>query len=158
MDDIVFEMFKLAVDLEISPRMDTQSEYIGTIMFSNKKVERFSERAPEVNHPLEENPRVVQIRSKVRKGFDEKGNLVPKMKAFNFRDAVFEAMMHRFYVDPTMIAFGEENRDWGGAFAVYRGMTGALPYHRLFNTPISEPGIWIPKISLYWLPVSTLRR
>ena len=140
-DDMVFEMFKLAVDIKISPRMDSRSEYIGTIMFSNKKVERFSERAPEVNHPLEENPRVVQIRSKVRKGFDEKGNPVPKMKAFNFRDGVFEAMMHRFYIDPTMIAFGEENRDWGGAFAVYRGMTEALPYHRLFNTPISEAGI-----------------
>ena len=140
-NDIVFEMFKLAVDLEISPRMGPQSEYIGTVMFSNKKVERFSKRAPEVNHPLEENPRVVQIRSKVRKGFDEKGNPVPKMKAFNFRDGVFEAMMHRFYIDPTMIAFGEENRDWGGAFAVYRGMTEALPYHRFFNAPISEAGI-----------------
>jgi len=140
-DDMVFEMFKLAVDLEISPRMDTQSEYIGTVMLSNKKVERFSERTPEVNHPLEENPRVMQIRSKIRKGFDEKGNPVPKMKAFNFRDGVFEAMIHRFYIDPTMIAFGEENRDWGGAFAVYRGMTEALPYHRLFNTSISEAGI-----------------
>jgi 2-oxoisovalerate dehydrogenase E1 component len=140
-DDMVFKMFKLAVDLEISPRMDTQSEYIGTVMLSNKKVERFSERTPEVNHPLEKNPRVVQIRGKIRKGFDEKGNPVPKMKAFNFRDGVFEAMMHRFYIDPTMIAFGEENRDWGGAFAVYRGMTEALPYHRLFNTSISEAGI-----------------
>lgn len=140
-DGMVFEMFKLAVDLEISPRINSQSEYIGTIMFSNRKVERFSERAPEVNHPLDENPRVVQIRNKVRKGFDEKGNPVPKMKAFNFRDGVFEAMMYRFYIDPTMVAFGEENRDWGGAFAVYRGMTEALPYHRLFNTPISEAGI-----------------
>ena len=40
-----------------------------------------------------------------------------------------------------MVAFGEENRDWGGAFAVYRGLTEALPYHRLFNAPISEAGI-----------------
>jgi len=40
-----------------------------------------------------------------------------------------------------MIAFGEENRDWGGAFAVYRGLTEALPYHRLFNAPISEAAI-----------------
>ena len=30
----------------------------------------------------------------------------------------------------------EENRDWGGAFAVYRGLTEALPYHRMFNSPI----------------------
>jgi len=40
-----------------------------------------------------------------------------------------------------MTACGEENRDWGGAFAVYRGLTEALPYHRLFNMPISEGAI-----------------
>jgi 2-oxoisovalerate dehydrogenase E1 component len=50
-------------------------------------------------------------------------------------------MLHRFYIDPTMVAWGEENRDWGGAFAVYRGLTEALPYHRLFNTSISEGAI-----------------
>src|SRR5664280_3271213 len=60
---------------------------------------------------------------------------------YQFRDGLFEAMAHRFAIDPTMIAFGEENRDWGGAFAVYRGLTELLPYHRLFNTPISEAGI-----------------
>ena len=69
------------------------------------------------------------------------GKPVPKMKAYNIRDGIFEAMMHRFAIDPTMVAFGEENRDWGGAFAVYRGFTEALPYHRLFNSPISEAGI-----------------
>jgi 2-oxoisovalerate dehydrogenase E1 component len=40
-----------------------------------------------------------------------------------------------------LVAYGEENRDWGGAFAVYRGLTEALPYHRLFNSPISEAAI-----------------
>jgi 2-oxoisovalerate dehydrogenase E1 component len=50
-------------------------------------------------------------------------------------------MLHRFSIDPTMAAWGEENRDWGGAFAVYRGLTEALPYHRLFNSPISEGAI-----------------
>jgi 2-oxoisovalerate dehydrogenase E1 component len=50
-------------------------------------------------------------------------------------------MMHRFDEDPTMAAYGEENRDWGGAFGVYRGLTEALPYHRLFNSPISEGAI-----------------
>ncbi|MDR0284343.1 MAG: dehydrogenase, partial [Propionibacteriaceae bacterium] len=38
-------------------------------------------------------------------------------------------------------AWGEENRDWGGAFAVYRGLTELLPYNRLFNSPISEAAI-----------------
>jgi len=40
-----------------------------------------------------------------------------------------------------LVAYGEENRDWGGAFAVYRGLTESLPYHRLFNSPISEGAI-----------------
>jgi 2-oxoisovalerate dehydrogenase E1 component len=40
-----------------------------------------------------------------------------------------------------MAAWGEENRDWGGAFAVYRGLTELLPYNRLFNSPISEGAI-----------------
>jgi len=40
-----------------------------------------------------------------------------------------------------MVAYGEENRDWGGAFACYRGLTESLPYHRLFNSPISEAAI-----------------
>ena len=81
-----------------------------------------------------------QIRGKIRTPTDD-GKPVPKMKAYNVRDAIFEAMLHRFSIDPTMIAFGEENRDWGGAFAVYRGLTEALPYHRLFNSPISEAAI-----------------
>jgi 2-oxoisovalerate dehydrogenase E1 component len=50
-------------------------------------------------------------------------------------------MLHRYTIDPTMAAWGEENRDWGGAFAVYRGLTEAIPYHRLFNSPISEGAI-----------------
>ena len=78
---------------------------------------------------------------KIRSSRDENGKPVSKMKMFQFRDALFEAMIHRFSVDPTMAAWGEENRDWGGAFAVYRGLTEALPYRRLFNSPISEAAI-----------------
>ena len=54
---------------------------------------------------------------------------------------LFEAIIDRFYADPTLVAYGEENRDWGGAFGVYQGLTEALPYHRLFNSPISEAAI-----------------
>ena len=63
------------------------------------------------------------------------------MVAYTFTDAVFEAMAHRYLIDPTMVAFGEENRDWGGAFACYRGLTELIPYKRLFNSPIAEAGI-----------------
>jgi 2-oxoisovalerate dehydrogenase E1 component len=137
---MVFDAFRLAVDLEQSPRVSMDSEMVGSVMFTNRRVEKFAGGDPELLQPLAENPRVQQIRGKIRTPLVE-GKPVPKMKAFNVRDAIFEAMLHRFAIDPTMIAFGEENRDWGGAFAVYRGLTEALPYHRLFNTPIAEASI-----------------
>ena len=139
--ELVFSMFQLAADLDVSPRLSLSSELVGEVMFSNRRVEKFDERKPELLQDLAENPRVKQIRDKVRTALDQDGKPVPKMKVFNIRDAIFEALLHRFAIDPTMIAFGEENRDWGGAFAVYRGLTEALPYHRLFNAPISEAGI-----------------
>ena len=139
-DATIFAMFRLAADLEISPRVSIDSELVGASMFSNQRVDRFDVRQPELLQPLADNPRVQQLASKIRTPTDH-GQPVPKMKAYNVRDAIFEAMIHRFSIDPTMIAFGEENRDWGGAFAVYRGLTEALPYHRLFNSPISEAGI-----------------
>jgi 2-oxoisovalerate dehydrogenase E1 component len=99
------------------------------------------DRAPEVLLPKEENPRVKSNARKSRFGLDENGKPLPKSKVISIRDAIFEAMLHRFYEDPTMVAYGEENRDWGGAFAVYRGLTESLPYHRLFNASISEGAI-----------------
>jgi 2-oxoisovalerate dehydrogenase E1 component len=136
----VFDMFQLAADLEASPRVPANSELVGEVMFSNQRVERFDGRAPEFRQDLAANPRVQQIRGKIRTPQFE-GKPTPKIKAYNVRDGIFEAMLYRFAMDPTMIAFGEENRDWGGAFAVYRGLTEALPYHRLFNSPISEAAI-----------------
>ena len=136
----VFEMFKLASDLSVSPRVSMDSEMIASLMFSNRHVENLADRQPEVSADLEKSPRVLQIRGKVRAAVSD-GKPVPKMKMFNVRDAIFEAILHRFTVDATLVAFGEENRDWGGSFAVYRGLTECLPYHRLFNSPIAEAAI-----------------
>jgi len=110
-------------------------------MFSNQQKDKMEDRISEVLIPKKENPRVVSINFKSRFGLDEKGKPLSKVKVFSYRDALFEAMLYRFYEDPTMVAYGEENRDWGGAFGVYRGLTEALPYHRLFNTSISEGAI-----------------
>ena len=140
-EEMVFEMFRLAVDPEISPRMEVHSEEIGRYMFSGGRRERFDDRPAELLQPLEDNPRIQQIRTKARSGLDAAGKPLPRMKVYNIRDAIFEALVHRFAIDPTMIAFGEENRDWGGAFAVYRGLSELLPYHRLFNAPIAEAAI-----------------
>jgi len=133
----------LAINDELSPRMDLvkSAELIGEMMFSNGSVDRMEDGVPEVSIPLEENPRVQQITKKERYAFDPEGNPYSGLKQYQLRDGLFEAIVDRFYKDPTLVAYGEENRDWGGAFAVYRGLTEALPYHRLFNAPISEGAI-----------------
>jgi 2-oxoisovalerate dehydrogenase E1 component len=139
-ESTVFEMFKMASDLGVSPRVAMDSEVVASLMFSNQHVDKFADREAELLPNIEKSPRVQQIRGKVRTAVVD-GKPVPKMKMFNVRDAIFEAILHRFTVDPTLVAFGEENRDWGGSFAVYRGLTECLPYHRLFNSPISEAAI-----------------
>ena len=141
--NIITEMFKLSINDTISPRMDIlkRPEQIGEMIFSNQSVDKMEDRVPEVNHPMAENPRVIQIAKKERFAFDKDGKAFSKMKQYQLRDGIFEAIVDRFYKDPTLVAYGEENRDWGGAFAVYRGLTEALPYNRLFNSPISEGSI-----------------
>ena len=132
-------VLKLAIDEEACPRVD--EAFVESVMLSNGHVEKFDDREPALLQPLAENARVKAIAGKVRKNVDENGKPVSKVKMYQFRDALFEAMAHRFAIDPTMAAWGEENRDWGGAFAVYRGLTELLPYPRLFNSPISEAAI-----------------
>lgn len=128
-----------AVDEGESPR--APGIYIEGVMYSNTPTEKFDDREPELLEAGDDNPRVQQIARRSRFGLDENGAPMSKMKVVQYRDALFEAMFHRFRIDPTMAAWGEENRDWGGAFAVYRGLTEALPYHRLFNASISEGAI-----------------
>ena len=130
---------RLSTDMTESPRIDCA--FIESVMFSNKKADKLDDRAPEVLLPRGEDPRSKALANKARYALDADGKALPKAKIFAYRDGLFEAMLHRFYEDPTMAAWGEENRDWGGAFAVYRGLTEALPYKRLFNSPISEGAI-----------------
>jgi 2-oxoisovalerate dehydrogenase E1 component len=138
------EIIKLAINDDLSPRMDLDKNpnAIADLMYSNQHVAKMEEgREPEVLIPKEEDPRVKQIAGKARFAFDENGKAYSKMKAYNIRDGLFEPIIDKFYEDPTTIAYGEDNRDWGGAFAVYRGLTEAIPYHRFFNAPISESAI-----------------
>ena len=130
---------KLAANDDLSTR--ESGPFIESVMFSNGNVEKFDGREAELLQSVAENPRVKAISGKQRFGFDEDGKPVPKNKAYLYRDALFEAILHRFTIDPSMAAWGEENRDWGGAFAVYRGLTELLPYPRLFNSSISEGAV-----------------
>jgi 2-oxoisovalerate dehydrogenase E1 component len=140
---LMVELLKVSIDEAVSPRMDIlkRPEQIGGMMFSETPTDSMESRKVEVNHAITENPRVVQLAKKERFAFDSEGKPFSKMKQYQLRDGIFEAIIDRFYKDPTLVAYGEENRDWGGAFAVYRGLTEALPYHRLFNSPISEASI-----------------
>ena len=141
--DIVHAL-TLAVDDEQSPRIDLNKtpDLIADMMFSNQNISSLEpDRKPDVLISKEENPRVKRLKTKVRYAYDESGKEVSKGKLYQLRDGIFEAMLDKFYEDPTLVAYGEDNRDWGGAFAVYRGFTEALPYHRFFNAPISEAAI-----------------
>ncbi len=136
---IVTKSLKLASDMTISPRLDGAK--IEDFMFSNRKVESYdTTRKPDLLQAGDDNPRVAAIAKKIRSGMHE-GKPTPKNKVYQLRDGIFEAILHRAKIDPTLVIYGEENRDWGGAFACYRGLTEALPYHRLFNSPISEGAI-----------------
>ncbi len=155
-DRAVMKAYKRAISLDISPRADVYSvgSLLESTMFSNEvasipapppgtplRSPWDGKTQPETNHKLEENPRVQQLANRSRSGISADGTELPKGRCIGIRDSLFESIVDRFYTDPTLIAYGEENRDWGGAFAVYRGLTEALPYHRLFNSSISEAAI-----------------
>ncbi len=129
----------LAIDDTVSPRVN--GAFIESVMYSNIVAEALAEGTPEVRITKEENSRLKSLSRRKRFAYDETGKEYSPAKTFAMRDALFESMLDGFYRDPTMVAYGEENRDWGGAFGVYRGLTEALPYHRLFNTSISEGAI-----------------
>jgi 2-oxoisovalerate dehydrogenase E1 component len=142
-EQLILKAYKKAIDLEVSPRADLMGVgcLLEQVMFSGQRIEALATGEPEVLISKEENPRVQQLAKRSRSAFDASGQRLPKGRCVGLRDALFEAILDRFYADPTLIAYGEENRDWGGAFAVYRGLTEALPYHRLFNSPIAEGAI-----------------
>lgn len=127
MKETITAILRLAVDDEISPHLEAHR--IGDYMFSDKHQPRMAEGQAETLLPYDQVPQVQQLRHRRANG------------TFTYRDAVFEAILQKFYDDPTLVAYGEDNRDWGGQFGVYQGLTEALPYHRLFNAPISEAAI-----------------
>ena len=143
-EELIVKACRKASDLSISPRADLKKTdcLLERTTFSNQKIESMEPgRQPETLLPKEENPRLKSLASRSRSAFDENGHRLKDSRCIGIRDALFEAILDMFYTDSTLIAYGEENRDWGGAFGVYRGLTEALPYHRLFNAPIVEGAI-----------------
>ena len=136
-------VFDVASDLTKCPYTDYEKNphFLEDLMFSNQRVPKMEDRPVEYLEKKEDNERVKKIATLSRYYLDKNGKPVPKMKAYNIRDGLFEAIIDKYYEDPTLVAYGEDVRYWNGAFAVYRGLSEAMPYHRLFNSPISESAI-----------------
>jgi len=141
-DATLMRTFKIAKDESLSPRFNLTKNPmdIEKFMFSNERIEKMDNRSCDMLQKREENSRVIKIKSKERFAI-KGGTAVSKIKQYSVRDALFEAILDKFYIDPTLVTYGEDMREWGGAFAVYQGLTEALPYHRMFNSPISESAI-----------------
>ncbi|GAC1466764.1 MAG: hypothetical protein PVSMB7_12540 [Chloroflexota bacterium] len=141
--DMIADICRLATDQQTSPRFDLlhEPDAIADLMFSNVVHDLPASSRAALSIPLEGSSRLRQIAGLSRSGRDSAGVKLSPARAVTMRDALFEAIVHHFAHDDALIAYGEENRDWDGAFAVYRGLTELLPYHRLFNAPISEAAI-----------------
>lgn len=133
---------EVAINTSISPRLSLRHDHnvMADITFNNTSIEKGKTPPGEISVPLDELPHRKNIARKSRKGIID-GKTLSGAKAVTFRDALFEAITDYAAADNRLALWGEENRDWGGSFGVYRGLTDFLPRHRLFNSPISEAAI-----------------
>jgi len=139
---LTFNAFKNAIDDEIAPRLPlhTNPEIVGELTFNNTTKEiDFNFEAETLTDPSQIQ-RIQSLSNKSRLG-KVQDELLSGTKAITFRDAIFEPILEHAIHDDSLVIYGEENRDWGGAFGVYRGLTELLPNHRLFNSPIAEAAI-----------------
>ena len=123
-----------SVDIVANPTL------IGNLMFNNTSIDLQSTSADTTVDPASCS-RIRQNAKKARFGIDKDGKLLSAMRAITLRDALFEPILHHMLHDDRLIAYGEECREWGGAFGVYRGLSDLFPHSRLFNSPISEATI-----------------
>ena len=141
-EEVFLEIYKLSIDPKITTELDWSSnEVLEDMMFSREQMPLTSFKKIELSQKKSENPRVQRISKRSRFGFDENGKPLSKMRTMQLRDAIFEAVIDRFQKEPSLIAYGEELRDWGGAYGVFNGLTELVPYQRFFNSPIAEAAI-----------------
>lgn len=140
--DMILSVFKLAIDEQVSQRMDllAQPDSIERYMYSNEHMPKMREGEPEVWGSKEDNPRVQRLQKKSRNGVKD-GKKLPSTAVVQIRDAIFESILDKYYEDPTLVSFGEDLRIWGSAYGTYKDLDKSVPYHRLFNSPISESAI-----------------
>lgn len=138
----IFAVVKAASDTSIAPLVNIHENptLIGNLMFNDTRVDvTSSEAGSEID--LTVCSRIRQTGKKSRRGTDAQGMPLSAMRAITLRDGLFESILHHMVHDDSLIAYGEECREWGGAFGVYRGLSDLFPHSRLFNAPISEATI-----------------
>ena len=111
---------------------------IGDLMYNHTSIDLTGD-AKETD--LSACSRVRQNAKKSRHGIADDGRALSPMRAITLRDALFESILHHMLRDDSLIIYGEECREWGGAFGVYRGLSDLFPHERVFNSPISEATI-----------------
>jgi 2-oxoisovalerate dehydrogenase E1 component len=133
---------RAAVDPALAPPVDLAGDptRIGRLMFSHRETTLPPAPAPGVADPAA-SAALRAIARKARAGRGADGAELPALRAITLRDALAESILHHMIHDDRLVAWGEECREWGGAFGVYRGFSDILPHHRLFNAPISEAAI-----------------
>ena len=133
---------EVAIDASVSPRLELRKDpaVMAGLTFNNTSVKLGDGPTGETLVPKSELPHLQAIAKKSRVGVVD-GKTLSGAKAVTFRDSLFEAIVSATNADDRLTLWGEENRDWGGSFGVYRGLTEFLPRHRLFNSPISEAAI-----------------
>ena len=138
----ILAVTRAAVDPAIAPPVDVAADptRIGRTMFSDMEIDVPATPAP-LTQPLEKSAAMRGLARKARFGLAEDGSVLPGLRTVTLRDALTEAVLHHMMHDESLIAYGEECREWGGAFGVYRGLSDVLPHNRLFNAPISEAAI-----------------
>ncbi len=139
-DDIYYITGKAikAPDLDLSKKdRDGISKYV----FSNQRYVADDKEKSVMLKPFEDGLRVKSFEKRMRYAIDSSGKTLSKAKVYQIRDAIAEPIIKKMYEDPKMIIFGEDVRDFGGSYGVYKDFLEIMPYHRLFNMPISECAI-----------------
>ena len=133
---------RVVVDRKLVPAIDikTNPTIIGDMTFNEESIE-LTLLADDLLMDPAGSKHQQSIKKKARFGFGKDGSQLSGMRAVTLRDSLSESILHHLTHDKSLIAYGEECRDWGGAFGVYRGFADVIPNHRLFNAPISEAAI-----------------
>ena len=136
--DLIARVLTVAADTSAVPPVKSPA-VVGELMFNHT-----SQTLPE--QPLsgadaDQCSRLRQLGKKSRAGLNAHGNPLSPMRAVTLRDSLFEAVLYHLQRDPLLKVYGEECREWGGAFGVYRGLSDLFPHQQLFNAPISEATI-----------------